>query len=67
MDVVGQDKALTMKWCLDCHRDPDIHLRPRKLVTRLDWIPEGDPLEQGQALRETHKIEPSTDCSVCHR
>ena len=29
MEVVEQVEALSMGWCLDCHRDPDPHLRPK--------------------------------------
>src|SRR5262245_45318492 len=29
MDVVRQDKPLSMGWCLECHRDPTPNLRPK--------------------------------------
>lgn len=32
MPLVSQAKPLTMKWCLDCHRSPTQHVRPRDLV-----------------------------------
>jgi len=67
MELVRQEEALTMQWCLQCHREPDAHLRPRELVTKLDWSPPNDPIEMGRQLREAHDISPSTDCSVCHR
>ncbi len=28
MEQVYQAKPLSMAWCLDCHRNPDPHLRP---------------------------------------
>ncbi len=40
MEVVSQKKPLSMKWCLDCHRNPELSLRPVDLVTKLDWNPE---------------------------
>src|SRR5271170_7863388 len=37
MDTVEHAKPLSMGFCLDCHRDPARHLRPRDKVTDLDW------------------------------
>jgi len=67
MDRVVQEKPLSMGWCLDCHRNPDPHLRPRELVTQLDWKPEEPAVELGRRLREENGINPNTDCSTCHR
>jgi len=67
MDLVSQTETLSMSWCLDCHRDPDPHLRPRNKVADLAWVPEGDARELGAALRTENGIQPSTSCSVCHR
>ncbi len=67
MDVVSQQEKLTMSWCLDCHRAPEQHLRPREQVTVMDWIPDEDPTVLGRKLRDIHDINPSTDCTTCHR
>jgi len=67
MEVVSQVEPLSMGWCLDCHRNPDARLRPPEMVTRMDWVPPGDPAEYGRQLRETNRINPSTDCWTCHR
>ncbi|RPJ43067.1 MAG: cytochrome C [Candidatus Latescibacterota bacterium] len=67
MEKVYQAEPLTMKWCLDCHRDPDARLRPPEAATSMDWVPAGDPAELGMRLREARGINPSTDCSTCHR
>ncbi|MDG2094640.1 MAG: cytochrome c3 family protein, partial [Phycisphaerales bacterium] len=37
MEVVYQAETLSMKWCLDCHREPEPHLRDPGLVTQLEW------------------------------
>ena len=42
MEVVRQDQALSMGWCLDCHRDPGKHLRPKDQITNMAWNIEGD-------------------------
>jgi hypothetical protein len=59
-----------MGWCLECHRNPDDHLRDPDLVTELGWSFDGTP-EEEEAYRaywkELHRINPSQDCSTCHR
>jgi len=67
MEVVEQVAPLNMGWCLECHRDPDPHLRPLDRVTDMDWMPDGNPAEFGARLRAEHRIAPSTDCTTCHR
>ncbi len=67
MEVVFQDKPLSMGWCLECHRSPEKYLRPVEFVTQLDWVPEEDQLALGTRLRETNNINPPTDCNTCHR
>lgn len=39
MDVVRHDKPHSMAWCLDCHRQPEQHLRPVEQVFNLNWSP----------------------------
>jgi hypothetical protein len=56
-----------MGWCLDCHRHPERHLRPKEYVTVMDWEPEEEQEVLGTRLREEYDIDPSTDCSTCHR
>ena len=67
MEVVQQAEPLSMAWCLDCHRRPEQHLRPVEHVTAMDWVPNEDQLSLGRRLRQAHQINPSTDCSTCHR
>lgn len=69
MEVVKQVETLSMGWCLDCHRNPDPHLRDPKDVYDLGWKPPNgeDPAEFGRKIRERLNINPSTDCSTCHR
>lgn len=70
MEEVRQVETLSMGWCLDCHRNPEPHLVPRDKVTDLRWVQQLEPnerAEMGANLRETHDINPSTDCSTCHR
>ncbi len=39
MGAVYPVAPLTMQWCLDCHRDPDEHLRPESEITNMEWLP----------------------------
>ncbi|HKE17281.1 MAG TPA: cytochrome c3 family protein [Kofleriaceae bacterium] len=67
MEQVYQHAPLTMEWCLNCHRDPAPHLRPRELVTVMGYDPPGDRRELGRRLADNNKIAPPTNCSTCHR
>lgn len=69
MEEVRQVKSLSMGWCLDCHRNPDPHLRPVSEITNMKWKPES-PLAQVQWLnahKDSLKINPPENCSGCHR
>jgi Cytochrome c7 and related cytochrome c len=68
MGAVYPVAPLTMQWCLDCHRDPAPHLRPRSEEFAMD-TPELAPATASLLAREAH-LESSrrmTDCSTCHR
>jgi len=67
MDVVRQVETLSMSWCLECHRNPEPHLRPVGQITDLDWVPEEDREVLGARLRKEYNVNPSTNCSTCHR
>lgn len=71
MEVVYQDQPLSMSWCLDCHRNPEKFLRPVDQVTNMDWDPlrevGKDQITLGLELKKANNINPSTDCSTCHR
>ena len=54
-------------WCLECHRNPEPHLRPREFVTDMTWVPGEDQAVLGARLRKQYDINPPTDCSTCHR
>jgi len=65
---------LSMSWCIECHRNPEPHLRPRKDVTNLAWTPPDGQTQQQYAsqlnLLEVHRVKSArqlTDCSTCHR
>ena len=68
MEVVHQVEQLSMGWCLDCHRNPEPRLRPVDKITDMAWQPHPDEAATlGSRLREDYNINPSEDCSICHR
>jgi hypothetical protein len=69
MPLSARAEPLSMAWCLDCHRNPAPHLRPREHVFDLDWAPPPDQAARGRALMTANRIHPErlTACYVCHR
>jgi hypothetical protein len=69
MEVVRQVRPLNMGWCLDCHREPEKHLRPVERVTNMSWKA-GDQGKEGAELKKRYGILDvgyMTNCSTCHR
>ncbi len=67
MEIVRQKEPLSMGWCLDCHRDPEAHLRTRDALTKMNWIPPQNQTGFARKLIEEKQISPPVDCSGCHR
>jgi hypothetical protein len=67
LEVVRQNMPLSMSWCLDCHRNPDQHLRPVSEITNMYWTPPDNHAELVSTIRDEKNINPNTDCSACHR
>jgi hypothetical protein len=83
MPLVKQSKTLLMEWCLDCHRQPENHLRPKSEIYNLAWKPKDgtvdtdgatiEPMSQaelGRQLKEKYHVRDEktlTNCSICHR
>jgi hypothetical protein len=69
MDTVTHAKPLSMGFCIQCHRDPAPHLRPRDQVTNLDWhasSPDAQ-LKMGNQFVHDWNVNPPQSCSGCHR
>jgi hypothetical protein len=67
MEQVVQVKPLSMADCLECHRNPGPHLRPAEAITDLAWQPTEDPQSMAERLIAEMHINPSDNCSTCHR
>jgi len=71
MPLMYQQSSLEMRWCLDCHRNPEKYVRPREFVTKMGYDPERDAGADQAAigarlLREYHIMKLDT-CYTCHR
>lgn len=63
MPMMRQEQPLTMQWCLDCHRAPAAHLRPREEVASMLWQPPRDEAARArlaQQLMEENGVQPRT-------
>ena len=40
MPLTWQASSLQMRWCLDCHRNPEPYLRPQELITKMQSLEE---------------------------
>jgi hypothetical protein len=67
MEVVQQAEPLSMSWCLDCHRQPQPHLRPPSEITNMTWKPARDPEARARQLAELRPVHPPVTCTGCHR
>ncbi len=74
MDEVRRAESLSMKFCLNCHRDPASHIRPVDKVTNLGWqwstnAAEAAQLQDVNGKKFVHdwKVESLQSCSACHR
>jgi hypothetical protein len=67
MPLVWREKPLDMRWCLSCHRSPELFVRPREHVFDMNWNPPADQLAMGRRLVKEYRIEKLTDCYTCHR
>ena len=69
MEVVEHAKPLSMGFCLQCHRDPGAHLRPRNQVTNLAWQAPSAEAQAEMGVKFVHdwNVKPPQTCSGCHR
>ena len=67
MVQVMQVRPLNMKWCLDCHRNPEMNLRPQSELTNMHWTPPSNQMGIAAKMMNDMHLAPPTDCSGCHR
>ena len=70
MPLMFQASPLNMQWCLDCHRNTEMNVRPKDQVFNMDWKAPANQEEVGKKLVAEYKIRTVaelTSCSTCHR
>ena len=69
MPITFQPRPLYMRWCLDCHRNPEKQLRPTNEVFNLVYRPPHNQTDLGKSLALQHHLQKDglTDCYTCHR
>jgi hypothetical protein len=62
-----QQPSLQMRWCLDCHRNPENYLRPRDQITTMGYEPKEPQAELGARLVKEYHVQKLETCWTCHR
>lgn len=67
MPLMYQENTLYMEWCLECHRNPELRVRPKDKVFDMQYQHPENQAEMGAKLVADYKILKLTDCYTCHR
>jgi hypothetical protein len=83
MPLTYQANSLQMEWCLECHRDTAMNLRPREEVFNMTYkqpsrqfavafngVKFFDQKQLGQAIQKAYHIKSEQElisCNTCHR
>ncbi len=67
MPLMWRAESLLMEWCLDCHRNPSDHIRPRNAVFQVDWDDRALSKDERRSLADEYGLQSKISCSVCHR
>lgn len=69
MEVVSHEKSLSMGFCLDCHRNPEAHVREKGDIFNLDSSTIAAKSGTAAGVKFVHdwKIKPPQSCTGCHR
>lgn len=68
MPLLWKAESLYMKWCLDCHRNPEAVLRePREVFNMASRPPTPAAGRERMAAQGVRPARFLTDCSNCHR
>ncbi len=66
MVVVKKVEPLSMGWCLDCHRQPELYLRPNDEITTMGYVQPANFVERNLERIRREGVQPPTNCSACH-
>jgi hypothetical protein len=57
MPIMMRANTLNMEWCLECHRDPTPHLRPRDSITEMGWKARWEADQRKDVVVDEHGAE----------
>jgi Cytochrome c7 and related cytochrome c len=70
MPLTQKTQTLYMKWCLDCHREPQKYIRPRDKVFDVAWQQPPNQEAEGAKLMGEYHVDTTgrlANCGTCHR
>jgi hypothetical protein len=67
MPLMYRQASLQMRWCLECHRNPQQFVRPKETVFQTDWKQPADIQALHRDLAKQYGVKKLTDCYTCHR
>lgn len=69
MRLMRVEKPMQMRWCLECHRNPEKFIRPKEEIFNMTWKAK-DQETLGRELVKKYDVRPPaqiTSCGTCHR
>jgi hypothetical protein len=72
MPLTRKAETLYMKWCLECHRNPQKYIRPRDKIYDMTWQPSLGEERHVEAVKLVPQYHIDTsgrliNCGTCHR
>ena len=66
MEVVRQVASMSMGWCLECHRQPELFLRPQDQITTMGYVQPANFVQRNLERISQENLQTPTNCSACH-
>ena len=67
MPIMYQQSNLQMRWCVECHREPEKFVRPREFITKMGYEPAEPQEVLGPKLVKEYNIQKLETSWTCHR
>jgi hypothetical protein len=67
MALVYQHSTLHMRWCLECHVEPERFVRPKEEIYNMAYEKPDNQIALGKQLVEDFHINSKISCNACHR
>lgn len=67
MQLMYRENTLQMNWCIDCHKNPEPHVRPKDKLFDTTFDPASQSEETRAALVAEYQVQANLACNTCHR